>query len=74
MVGCCKLSNLDNHAVAEGLHIHVWELARQKSAKKVKLSLMGVHGLWTFLLKKMKEVVDKGVVVVGPQIKFALKG
>ena len=66
VVGGCKLANLDHRAVAEGLCVDVWKLTGQEITKKVEFGLMSVHGAGAFLLKKMKETVHEGIVIIRP--------
>ena len=65
VIGCYKLSNLNYHAIAKGFHIHIRKLTGQEIAKKVELGLMSVQGPGTFLLEKLEEAVNKGVIVIG---------
>ena len=65
MVGCYELPNLYDRVITEGFDIHVWKLTGQEITKKVELGLMSVHGSRTFLLKKMEEIVHKGVISIG---------
>ena len=64
VIGCYELSNLDDHVIAKGFHIHVWKLTGQEIAKKVELGLMSVHGSRPFFFEKMEEIIDEGVVGV----------
>ena len=65
VIGCYELPDFNDHVIAKGFYIHVWKLTGQEITKKVELGLMSVHGSRPFLLEKVEETVDKGVVSVG---------